>query len=127
MHLDLDQPVALTGLAAPALDVKRNRPGLYPRALASGSPAEPIPDRRKGPVYRSRVGARRAPDRALVDIDHLVEMLEPFDRLTRRRRLPRAVQAHRGGFEQRLNRQRRFAAPRNAGDTDKLAQGKIGT
>ena len=36
VHLDGDDAVALTGLAAAALDVEREPPGRKPRALASG-------------------------------------------------------------------------------------------
>ena len=105
MHLDLDQPISLTGFAPAALDVKREPPRLISACLRFRQPREPIPDRREGPCICGRVGTRRAPDRTLVNIDHLVEMFEPIDRLTRTRRLPRAIQPHRSGFEQRLNGQ----------------------
>jgi hypothetical protein len=68
----------------------------------------------------------RAPDGALVDVDDLVEMFEPLDRLAGRGRLARAVQLHRGGLEQRLDGQRGLAAAGDAGDADELAQREVG-
>ena len=122
VHFDLDDPVTLAGLAAPTFDVKGKTAGFVPARLGLGQASEPIADRSECARIGRRIGSRRAPNGALINVDDLVEMLQPFDRLTWRRRLPRTIQVHRRGFEQRLNRQGRFAPPRNARHTNKLAQ-----
>src|SRR5208282_4300119 len=47
MHLDLDDAVALAGLAAAALDVEREAAGRVAARLALRQPREPFTDRRK--------------------------------------------------------------------------------
>ena len=74
VHLDLDLPVAAADLAAPALDVEREAPGLVaarPRLLRLG---EQVADDVEEARVRRRVRARRAADRRLVDLDDLVEL-----------------------------------------------------
>ncbi len=79
MHLDLDHAVALAGLAAPALDVEGEAPGLVAARLGLGQLGEPFADGGEGAGIGRGVGARRAPDRRLVDVDDLVEQLDAFD------------------------------------------------
>jgi hypothetical protein len=50
VHLDLDDAVALAGLAAPALDVEREAARLVAARLRLGQPREPVADRREAPV-----------------------------------------------------------------------------
>src|SRR5207302_8848646 len=78
VHLDLDDAVALAGLTAPALDVEREAPGQIAARLRLREPGEPIADRREAAGICGRVGARRAAYRRLVDIDDLVEKLDPL-------------------------------------------------
>ena len=92
VHLDLDLAVAAADLAAPALDVEREAARLVaarPRLLRLG---EQVADDVEQARVRRRVRARRAPDRRLVDLDDLVELVEAEDRRVRARPLPRAVQ-----------------------------------
>src|SRR5205807_9968280 len=83
VHLDLDDAVALASLAAPALDVEREAAGPISPRLGLGQAGEPVADRREGARVCRRVGARRAADRRLVDVDDLVEMLGAFDAVMR--------------------------------------------
>src|SRR3989442_869931 len=79
VHLDLHEAVALARLAAPALDVEREAPGLvaaHPRLLR---PGEQRADEREDAGVGGRVAARRAPDRRLVDVDDLVDVLGALD------------------------------------------------
>ena len=76
VHLDLDDAVALAGLAAAALDVEGEAAGLVAARLGLGQAGEPFADRREGAGVGGRVGARRAADRRLVDVDDLVEKFE---------------------------------------------------
>src|SRR5690606_32446411 len=79
VHLDLDQPVALAGLAAAALDVEGETAGAIAADLGLRKLGEELADRSEEAGVRGRIGARRAPDGALVDVDDLVQVVEPFD------------------------------------------------
>src|SRR6476659_4039776 len=81
VHLDLDHAVALASLAAPTLDVEGEAAWLVAAHLGLRQLGEPFADRRKGAGIGRGVRARRAPDRRLVDLDDLVEMLEALDRV----------------------------------------------
>ena len=83
VHLDLDDAVALAGLAAAALDVEGEAAGLVAARLRLGQAGEPFADRREGAGIGRRVGARRAADRRLVDVDDLVDVLEALDAVVR--------------------------------------------
>src|SRR5690606_20802849 len=108
-----------------ALDVEAEATGLVAARLRLGQAREPVADRIEGPGIGRGVRARGAPDRALVDVDHLVELFEALDRLAGGRGFARAVQPDRGGFVQRFDGQGRLAATRYPGHADELAQGKI--
>ena len=87
VHLDLDLPVAAADLAAPALDVEREAAGLVaarPRLLRLG---EQLADLVEQPDVGGRVGPRRAPDRRLLDLDDLVELVQAGDAPVRPRPL----------------------------------------
>jgi hypothetical protein len=83
VHLDLDDAVALAGLAAAALDVEREAARLVAARLGLRQAGEPVADRREGAGVGRRVRARRAADRRLVDVDDLVEMFEALDAVVR--------------------------------------------
>ena len=116
MHLDLDQPVALAGLAAPTLDVERETPGLVAARPRLGQLGKPLADGREGPGVGRGIGARRAPDRALVDVDDLVEIFDALDALMLRRMLARARELAGDTLVERLDQQGRLAAAGDAGD-----------
>src|SRR5207244_7055103 len=63
VHLDLDDAVALTGLAAPALDVEREAARLVAARLGFRQAGEPFADRGERAGIGRRIAARRAPDR----------------------------------------------------------------
>src|SRR5204862_7301844 len=62
-----------------------------------------------------RVGARRAPDRGLVDGDDLVELLEPVDRAVASGPPARTVQPVGDGLEEDVVDERRLARAGDAG------------
>src|SRR5205085_746017 len=78
MHLDLDDAVALAGLAAPAFDVEREAARQIAARLGLREAGKPVADRREAAGVGCRVRARRAADRRLVDVDDLVEKLDPL-------------------------------------------------
>ncbi len=118
MHLHLDHAVALARLAAPALHVE----GEAPRAVAArarfGHAREQVADRREESRVGGRVGARRAADRALVDVDHLVEEVEPLDGVVVGGLGGGAVQMMRDGVIERVVDERRFPRAGESGDAD---------
>ena len=126
VHLDLDDAVALAGLAAAALDVEGEAAGLVAARLGFRQAGEPVADRREGAGIGGRVGARRAADRRLVDVDDLVEEFEPLDAVVLGRMLARAHDAARGRLEQRLDQEGRLAAAGNAGDGGEGAERDFG-
>ena len=103
MHLDLDHAVALAGLAAPALDVEGEASRLIAARLGFRQARKPFADRREGAGVGRRIRARRAADRRLVDVDHLVEMFEAVDPRVRRRMFERAIEPPRGGLVERID------------------------
>ena len=76
VHLDLQQAVAGAGLAAAAANVEREAPGAVAAQLGVLRGGEKAADIVKQPGIRRRVGARRAADGTLVDVDDLVQMLQ---------------------------------------------------
>src|SRR6202043_3400677 len=79
VHLDLDLAVALARLAASAWHVEAEAARLVAAHARLGGPRHQVADRVEDVGVGGRVGARRAADRALVDGDHLVELLEAGD------------------------------------------------
>src|SRR5438477_106557 len=92
VHLDLHQPVTLASLATPALDVEGEPPWLVPPHARIRRPREQRADEREHARVGGGVGARRAPDGRLVDVDDLVEMLGALDAVVGARALLRVVE-----------------------------------
>src|SRR5690606_7954042 len=74
MHLDLQYAIALARLAASALDVKGESARQVTARLCLRKTGEPVAYRGERPRIGGGVGARRASDRRLIDVDDLVEM-----------------------------------------------------
>src|SRR5581483_9373989 len=74
---------ALAVLAASALDVEGEAPGLVAAGLGLRQQGEELADGAPKTRVGRGIGPGRAPDGALIDDDHLVEVLEPLDRLVR--------------------------------------------
>src|SRR5690606_2800706 len=105
-----DDAIALTGFAAPALHVEREAARLVAACLRFRQAREPVADRREGASVSSRVGARRAANRRLIDIDHLVEEFQSLDTIMFCRMLARTHDAARSGLEQGFDQEGGLAA-----------------
>ncbi len=92
MHLDLEGAVALARLAAAAGDVEGETSRLVAPHAGVGRRCEQLPDPVEDLGVRRRVRARCAADRRLVDVDHLVDVLDPVDPPVAARQRARAVQ-----------------------------------
>src|SRR5690606_14052402 len=79
VHLDLYDTIALAGFASTALDVEREAARLIATRLGFRQSGKPVTNMRKCSRVGGRVGARRASNRGLVDVDDLVDKLEPFN------------------------------------------------
>src|SRR5437870_8659075 len=122
VHLDLDQAVALARLAAAALDVEAEAAGLVAAGLALRQAGEPVADLGEGAGVGRGVGARRAADRRLVDVDHLVELLKPGDLAAGAAGDAGAVQRAGGAGVERVDGEARLARAGNAGDAGEGAE-----
>ena len=126
VHLDLDHAIAFAGLAAAALDVEAEASGLVAARARLRHLREQLADRREQAGVGRRVAARRATDRALVDVDDLVEMLETFDAVAGRVARAGVVEQARGIAEQRVVDQRRLAGAGHAGHAGHDADRDLG-
>ena len=97
VHLDLLDAVALAGLAAAALDVEREAAGRVAVHARFRQLREEVADEVEELGVGGGVRARRAPDRALVDVDHLVDLLQALDPIVRSHRAVAAVERARHG------------------------------
>ncbi|CVG16775.1 Uncharacterised protein [Serratia marcescens] len=120
VHLNLDHPVALAGFTAPALDVEAETARRITAAARFRHAGEQLAHRGENAGVGGRVGARRAADRALIDVDHLVEMFQAGHFAERRRFGDGgAVELALSDRKQRIVDQRRFAGAGHAGDAGK--------
>ena len=122
MHLDLDEAVALARLAAAALDVEAEPAGLVAAGLAFGEAREPVADLGEGAGVGGGIGTRGAADGRLVDLDHLVAVIEAGDLVVRARHHARAVEMARGRRIERVDGEGRLARTRHAGDAGEGAE-----
>ena len=79
LHLDLDVALALTRLAAAALDIEREAAGFVAAQARFRHRSEHLAHRRKGAGVGSRVGAGCAADRGLVDHNDFIQLFEARD------------------------------------------------
>ena len=122
VHLDLDDARALARLAAAALDVEAEAPRLVAAQPRLGHGGKQLAQRRPQPGVGCRVRARRAADRRLVDLDHLVDQVDPLDPVVLAGRLARAPDALGQRGVEDLRHQARLARAADAGDRHESAQ-----
>src|SRR5207302_7666127 len=122
VHLHADHAVSLAGLAAPAADVEAEAARVVAAGARFRHGREQLAQRREQPRVGRGVRARRAPDRALVDVDDPIDLLEPLDSVAGRRLDARALQTRGGVAEQRVDDQRRLPGARDSGDAREEAE-----
>ncbi len=76
VHLDLDDTLALTGFAAPTLDVEGEAARLVAANARLRHLGEEFANAGEGIGVGRGIRARRAPNGRLVDIDDLIQVLE---------------------------------------------------
>src|SRR5439155_3795960 len=122
LHLDLEDPLALAVLAAPAFHVEAEAARLVAAQARLGYPGEELADRPEEPRIGSRIGARGAADRALVDLDHLVDLGGALEGVVRAGIVPRPVQHPRQGAIQDVRHEGALPRARDAGDRDEPSE-----
>ena len=81
LHLDADDAVALAGFTASALDVEAEATRLVATSFGFGQAGIEFTNVREDADIGGRIAARRPADGTLVDIDHLVQEFDAFDRV----------------------------------------------
>ena len=122
VHLDRDHAVALARLAAPALHVEREAARLEAARLRLGHHREQIADEREQPGVGGRIRSRRAPDRRLIDLDHLVDELDALDAVVRAGLVAGPVERARERLVEDVVDERGLARPADAGDRRQHAE-----
>ena len=122
MHLDLLLSLALAGLASPALDVETEPPCAVPPQARIGRAGEQGADVVEQLCVRRRVGAGGAPDRRLVDLDHLVDLIDPRDLIVFTGPPRRLIELLGHAAVEHVLHQRALPRSGDAGDADELPQ-----
>ena len=123
LHLDAQLALPLAGFAAPAMHIEREASGFVAAHLAFRQLGEQLADLVEHAGISARVGARRAPDGRLVDVDDLVQYARcPRCAHIRPGWVCAPVQAWRQGVVEDIDHQRGFTRSGHPGDADQLAQ-----
>ena len=91
MHLDLYDAIPIACFTPSAFYVKAEPPLAVSSKLCFRKLREQIPNMCEYAGIRRRIGTRRPADRSLVDVDDLVDMLDPLDLLVLARFLLAAI------------------------------------
>src|SRR3989442_37839 len=125
VHLHLHEPIALTGFATAALHVERDPYRPVPPQLRFGEIGNQLADRCEEARIGRRIGPRRAADRALIDVDHLVDEVQPFQSIMRAGHDFGAVEMARERLIEDIGNECRFPGPRYSCDRDEQAQREL--
>ena len=125
VHLHLDDTVAPAGLAASAFYIEAETTRRVTPGAGLVSAGKQFPDRGEEAGIGCRIGTGGAADRALIDIHHLVEVLQALDRPERRRIPVGRIQGRCGQRIEGVVDQGRFAGSGDAGDTGEQADRQL--
>ena len=125
VHLDLQHTVAGAGLAPAAPDVEAEPPRAVAPALGLLSGGEQVPDVIEEAGVGGGVGPGCPADGALVDVHHLVQILDSLDPVAPAGVDLHPVQLHAQLLEQDLIHQGALAAAGHAGNHGKGPQGEL--
>ena len=123
VHLDLDDAVAPTSLAAAAADVEGEAAGLVASHAGLGGLGEELADLVEDAGVGGGVRARRAADGRLVDVDDLVDVLDALDIVVLAPHGAGAVELVGEAAIEDLLHEGGLAGTGDAGEADEHAQG----
>ena len=92
MHLNLNNTISAAGLTTPALYVEAESALLITFGLGIGSGSKQVTDLIKNAGISSRIGTWSPSNRRLVNINHLIQLLDPQDITVLSRNHPGSVQ-----------------------------------
>ena len=124
IHLDGLVAIAATGLTASTFHVEGEPAGLVATYLGFRKIDEELADVREYAGISCRVAAGRTANGALVDIHHLVYIVDAFNLLVRHRTFERSVEVLRKDGLEGLVDQRALTRPRHTCNDNQLAQRK---
>ncbi len=124
-HLHLDDAVALARFAAAARRIEGEAPGIVAALARRGRLRKHVANLREEPRVGRRVGARGLPYRALVNVNHLVDEIEPVEALVIKRLLLRVLKMPPQRRPQGVVYERGLPGARNAGHHRHGAHGKV--
>ena len=124
VHLQAVRAVAVAGLAPAPRDVEAEPARRVAARLRLGKLREQVANLVEQLDVGRRVRTRRPADRRLVDVDHLVEVLESLDPVVRARLGDGPVQVARKCLAKDVAHQRAFSRARNPRHADKKPQRK---
>ena len=116
IHFDATLAVALASLASSTLHVETKTSGLVTAFAGFGQHRIQFPDRSEDSRISGGIRARRAADGCLIDLNHLVDMLDAGNRAMRARFFHGAVQILRQRTIQNVIDQRGFSGAGDAGN-----------
>src|SRR5256885_2833682 len=125
VHLDLDDAVALAVLATAALHVEAEAARLVATDARFRHLGEELTNVGKDACVRRRIGARRATDRRLVDVDDLVDEVQAGNLARGARPILSPVEMLRHPSIQNVADERALPGPADAGNADQPAQRKV--
>ena len=126
VHLDAALAFALAGFAAAALHVEGEASGLVAALARFGQHGEEVADGGEDAGVGGGVGARRAADGRLVDLDDLVELVDAEDRAVLAGLFARAVELFGERAVEDVVDEGGFAGAGDAGDDGHDAEGEVG-
>src|SRR5947208_3931425 len=125
VHLDLHETIALTRLTTPSLHVEGEASRPVTANLRLWQLREQLADRREQARIGRRIGSRRPTDGTLVDVDDLIDVLEPNDPFVRAWNDARSIEVAGERSVKDVLDQRRLPRARDAGDGDEDAEGNL--
>ena len=100
LHFHRHRAVTLTSLAASALHIETEAARPIAARAGLGHGGKDFANRREQAGVRRGVGARRASDRALVDFDHPINVIQTLDPIEVRATGRRVIERSRDGAKQ---------------------------
>ena len=125
MHLDFYETIPFARFAASTFDVEREASRSVAADLRLRKFGEQLPNRREQTSVRRRIRARCAADRALIDVDHLVEVLEARNAIVLPRNYASPIKVSRHRAVEDVLDQRRLAAAGDASHGDEQSEGNL--
>src|SRR6185437_2872980 len=125
IHFDAALPIALAGLAAAALDVEAEAPGLISALAGFRQHGEKLANGAENAGVSGGIGARGAADGGLVNLNYLINVLDAFDGAMPGRFFHRAIEIGGERAVQNIVDERGFAGAGDAGDHGEKAEGKL--